>query len=180
MTERSRSLVGIIAVGVLQTLVLAYMVGDRVRLLSRGREIVLPIVPVDPRDLFRGEYIRLGYNISRLDAGLLEGPAPQKTPFFVTLERRPDETWLPVRISASRPSVSGPDHIVLAARTMGSRRAAFETWSGTVWVRYGIESYFVPEGEGRELEKLAQDKKMEALVAVDDGGNAAIKGLIIE
>ena len=59
-----------------QTAVLAYMVIDRVRLLSSGREITLPIIPVDPRDLFRGEYVRLGYDIGRVPVSLLDGPAP--------------------------------------------------------------------------------------------------------
>ncbi len=47
-------------------------------------------------------------------------------------------------------------------------------------MRYGIESYFVPEGQGPRLEALARDKKMAALIAVDSGGNAAIKGLVID
>ena len=47
-------------------------------------------------------------------------------------------------------------------------------------VRYGIESYFVPQGEGPRLEQLARDKKLAALVAVDRAGNAAIKGILID
>ena len=53
------------------------MVIDRVRLLKTGREITLPIVPVDPRDLFRGEYVRLGYDIGRVPLRLLDGPPPR-------------------------------------------------------------------------------------------------------
>ena len=49
-----------------------------------------------------------------------------------------------------------------------------------VGVRYGIESYFVPEGGGERLEALAREKRMTALIAVDARGNAAIKGLIID
>ena len=47
-------------------------------------------------------------------------------------------------------------------------------------VTYGIESYFVPEGQGRRLEVQAQEKRMAARIAVDARGNAAIKGLIID
>jgi len=47
-------------------------------------------------------------------------------------------------------------------------------------VRYGIEQYFVPQGEGPRLEALARDKKLAALIAVDASGNAAIKGLLID
>jgi uncharacterized membrane-anchored protein len=47
-------------------------------------------------------------------------------------------------------------------------------------VRYGIESFFVPEGTGRELEALVREKKLSALVAVDGDGNAGIKGLVVD
>ena len=89
-------------VALAQTGVLAYMVIDRVELLRNGREITLPIVPVDPRDLFRGEYVRLGFEVSRLPRDLLDGPAPegQSARFFVTLEKKEDGTW---RGAPSRP-----------------------------------------------------------------------------
>ncbi len=47
-------------------------------------------------------------------------------------------------------------------------------------VRYGLESYFVPEGTGRALEKLAREKKLAAVIAVDAKGNSAIKGLMVD
>jgi uncharacterized membrane-anchored protein len=47
-------------------------------------------------------------------------------------------------------------------------------------VRYGIESYFVRQGEGPRLEALARERKLSVLVAVDKAGIAAIKGLIID
>jgi uncharacterized membrane-anchored protein len=47
-------------------------------------------------------------------------------------------------------------------------------------VTYGIESYFVPEGRGRELERLVRDKRIAAVLAVDANGTAAIKGLAVD
>jgi uncharacterized membrane-anchored protein len=43
-------------------------------------------------------------------------------------------------------------------------------------VSYGIESYFVPEGTGREIEQQLGDIKMR--VTVDGEGRAAIVGLV--
>jgi uncharacterized membrane-anchored protein len=163
-----------------QTSVLAWMVADRVWLLKSGREIVLAIVPVDPRDLFRGEYVRLSYEVSRLPVRLLEGPQPQRNaPFYVVLEKN-GEAWQPIRVSAGPPSESGPTRIVLKARTLYGWPAAGPSATATVWARYGIESYFVPEGQGSRLESLARDKKLAARIAVDGGGNAAIKALVID
>jgi uncharacterized membrane-anchored protein len=47
-------------------------------------------------------------------------------------------------------------------------------------LHYGIESFFVPEGTGRELEKMVGEKKISAVIAIDDSGTAAIKGLMSE
>jgi uncharacterized membrane-anchored protein len=160
MTASRKLLLALAIVALAQTGVLAAMVVDRTLLLKSGREIVLPIVPVDPRDLFRGEYVRLGYDISTVPAMLLVGPAPARNAaFYVTLEKNPQGGWTPVKVTAAMPNETNPT---------------------STRVNYGIESYFVPEGQGRRLEDLAREKKMAARVAVDGRGNAAIKGLIIE
>jgi uncharacterized membrane-anchored protein len=179
---KNRIVLALVIVGVVQTGVLAGMVADRVHLLKNGREITLPIVPVDPRDLFRGEYVRLGYDIGRVPARVLEGPLPRpNTAFYVTLERKPDGSWVPVKLSRTWSDERSPDRIVLKARAMSGRlHRDSSNPDATQFVRYGIESYFVPEGEGPRLEALARDKKLAARIAVDRGGNAAIKGLLID
>jgi uncharacterized membrane-anchored protein len=180
MNPSRRLLLALAIVALAQTGALAAMVIDRVRLLASGREIVLPIVPVDPRDLFRGEYVRLGYDIGRVPSRLLEGPSPrQNAAFYVVLEKRADGAWTPARISRAMPQEASPDRIVLKARTLYGRRIDAAR-NDTLSVRYGIESYFVPEGQGKRLEALAREKRMAARVAVDGRGNAAIKGLIID
>jgi uncharacterized membrane-anchored protein len=169
-------------VGLVQTGVLAGMVFDRVRLIESGREITLPIVPVDPRDLFRGEYVELGYAIERLPARLLEGPPPRAgAAFYVTLEKTADGGWMPVKLTAAKPSQTGEERLIIKARSrFGGPLADPNAEAAVNFVRYGIEHYFVPQGEGPRLEALARDKKLAALIAVDAGGNAAIKGLLID
>jgi uncharacterized membrane-anchored protein len=172
MTRKLLIALGVVAL--LQTGVLAAMVVDRTLLLRSGREITLPIVPVDPRDLFRGEYVRLSYDISTVPAILLQGPAPKRNQaFYVTIEKNPQGGWTPVKVTAAFPHETNPDRVVLKARS----RTPFPA---NTRVTYGIESYFVPEGQGRRLEDLARDKRMAALIAVDSSGNAAIKGLIVD
>ena len=53
--------------------VLGSMIMGRAAILRDGREIVLEVLPVDPRDLLRGDYVRLDYNISSLPIELFEG-----------------------------------------------------------------------------------------------------------
>lgn len=174
MTASRKLLLALALVAAAQTGVLAAMVIDRTLLLKNGREITLPIVPVDPRDFFRGEYVRLGYEISNVPALLLVGPAPARnSTFYVTLAKNPQGGWTPVKVSAAMPPDAGADTIVLQGRSRF-------TFPASTLVHYGIESYFVPEGQGKRLEALAQEKRMAARIAVDARGNAAIKGLIID
>jgi uncharacterized membrane-anchored protein len=179
MNASRKILLSLAILALVQTGVLAAMVVDRVRLPQTGREITLPIIPVDPRDLFRGEYVRLGYAAGNVPARLLDGPKPPANEaFYVVLAKTPEGAWQPIKMARDMPQEASPDRIVLKARTRywPDRPAA----DATVQVRYGIESYFVPEGQGKRLEQLAREKKMAARVAVDSRGNAAIKGLVIE
>ncbi len=169
----------IAAVSVLQTAVLGWMVVERITLLKQGQEVVLPIVPVDPRSLFRGDYVRLSYQVTRVPGHLLEGAIAKGKPVYVTVERQPDGAYAPVAVSRSHPGVAAPDRIVLRGRIQHDARSN-RLGSGDLFVRYGIESYFVPEGKGLELEKMAGEQKLAAVIAVDRDGNSAIKGLKID
>ena len=64
MTPNAKRL--FIAVIAVQIVFLLGLVGYRESILSLGRTAVLETVPVDPRDLFRGEYVVLRYEISTL------------------------------------------------------------------------------------------------------------------
>jgi uncharacterized membrane protein/uncharacterized membrane-anchored protein len=168
-------LLALAVVALAQTAVLAYMVVDRVVLVRLGREIVLPIVPVDPRDLFRGEYVRLSYGISMVPTALADGSLSRRNEvLYVVVEKKAgDEAWRVVSAARTFPGDLNPEQFVLKGRSLFSN-ATIAT------VHYGIESYFVPQGDGPRLEALARNRKLAALVAVDQGGNAAIKGIIID
>lgn len=167
------------AVAGLQTAALGWMVFERIKLLQTGREIVLPIVPVDPRSLFRGDYVRLSYDVTRLPGQLLTGDVSRGEWLYVTIERKADETYAPVAVSRTLPSEIGPEQNVLRGRVQSSLRGG-RAGTGDVFMHYGIESYFVPEGKGLELEEMARDRKLAAVIAVDRHGSSAIKGLMID
>jgi uncharacterized membrane-anchored protein len=85
----------ILAAILLQIAVLAYMAGEREYLLKNGKVILLRTAPVDPRDLFRGDYIRLNYEISRIGIDQLKGVETRKEikkgdEIFVGLQQGPN------------------------------------------------------------------------------------------
>ncbi len=172
---RHRVWLAVGAVALLQSTMLGAIVWDRVQLLKHGREVVLPIIPVDPRSLFRGDYVQLSYDVSRVPGRLLEGSPQRGEAVYVSIARGADGAWTAIRVTPGHTGAGGADGIVLRGRLEHGGSDGQDAV-----VRYGIESYFVPEGKGRELEALARDQKLAAVVAVDARGHAAIKGLMID
>jgi uncharacterized membrane-anchored protein len=71
----------------LQLLVLGYMAGEREAVAVHGTRVWLRTVPVDPRDLFRGDYVRLRYEASTVPRERWAGTLPQ------TLAKRGDRVY---------------------------------------------------------------------------------------
>jgi uncharacterized membrane-anchored protein len=167
------------AVAVLQTAALAWIVYGRVSLLNHGREIVVEVIPVDPRDLFRGDYVIFGYPFSQTGEVDVPDTIRQGDAVYVTLKSKGGDAWEMVNVDAAYPAAVAHGNVVLKgfASQVWKRDAAAKP---TASLRYGIESYFVPEGTGRKLEELVRDKKIAAVLAVGKAGDAAIKALMID
>jgi len=167
-----RPSLGLVLVVALQSAALLAMIAIKQWTLATGTPVVLETVPVDPRSLFRGDYVRLNYGISTVDLGVLGGDDEFERPDAVyVLLRRGEPYWGPVSAHRERPAVPR-DHVAIKGEV---QRAL----GGEIFVRYGIESYFIPEGEGRELERPAPGEEISILVAVDRFGNAGIKAVLI-
>jgi len=178
MTEKRVSpWVPVVAVALLQTLALGWMVGERISLMASGREIVLDVTPVDPRSLFRGDYVILNYRaIAQLDGALLSEPAQDDEVLYVTLRQEAGGAWTPVAASRAKPSQPAAGDVVLKGRVAGIWKAGGNE-PAKVRMRYGIESYFVPEGAGKDLEQKIREGELKVIIAVGLTGEAAIKGL---
>src|SRR3954447_10867095 len=98
----------LLAALVLCGLILATVV-QRAGILKSGQEARLEVVPVDPRDLFRGDYVVLGYRIGTVDLPKEEVTTPftRGQQVFVTLRPDASNKSQAVAISAERPAVSG-------------------------------------------------------------------------
>lgn len=167
----------LIAVALLQSLVLAWMVFDRVSLLTNGREIKAAVVPVDPRDIFRGDYVTLGYGFSTgAEMALPEGTRQGDTIYAVLKSSGPAE-WTLAAVSEKEPDVSGDGEVVLKGIVDFVRRGSQPGASTVGRLRYGIERFYVPEGRGLDLEAQVREKRIVAVLAVGGDGKVALKGL---
>jgi uncharacterized membrane-anchored protein len=150
----------VLAVGLgLQFAVLVAMIAQRLLLLSTGVTYFVRVVPVDPRDLLRGDYVILSYEFSRVSDS---NPGP----IYVTLEPAGDGKHSRPGMYLRTPPAGQP---YIKGEVTGFGRAD-----------YGIESYFVQEGKGHAYEDAVRAGQLTAEIAVTDDGRAALKRLHIE
>ncbi len=175
---RRASVLGFGIAFLVQAGLLGYMLVARASQLASGTEVRLPVVPLDPRDFLRGDYVILSYPMSRLNLAELGGDSEfdYSTPVFVELA--PDgEVSKPVAAWRAKPE---------GKMSIRGTIARWETPAGCekdcsiLTVDYNLEKFFVSEGEGLELEKLRNDQRMEVDVAVSDKGRPALKRLRVD
>jgi uncharacterized membrane-anchored protein len=166
---------------VIQIALLALMVYDRATILREGREIKLQTRPVDPRDFLRGDYVQLAYDMSNMPAGALKGEPAGDRIVYVLLAPDADGFYRAVSVHRTPPAVTAPDVLIMgraqSGATCGDGRHYF---CDHLAIHYGIERYFVPQGEGREIESARNQGKVTIVAAVTPSGRAAIKRLMID
>lgn len=171
------------AAAVVQVGLIGAMVYDRVRVLREGIEVTLQTRPVDPRDFLRGDFVVLSYDISSLDAGALRAtPAiGHGAAVFVQLAREPDGIHRAIAVHR-QPVPVAADEVLIRGRVIGGSRCgrSRRDYCERLQVGYGIERYYVPQGEGRELERVRNEGKIAVVAAVTPSGRAAIKRLLLD
>lgn len=143
--------------------------------LKTGEKILLKTRPIDPRDLFRGDYIVLTYEISSLNIDILENKdlnVSKGDTVYIGLKKE-GKYWTSQNIHKNRPTG-------LSIRGKIKNIREHISFGKILDIEYGIESFFVPEGEGRELERYRNSQNLDVEVSIDKFGNAVIKNLYID
>src|SRR3989338_661067 len=144
-------------------------IGVKEYTLRTGQEVLLKTQPIDPRDLFRGDYVILSYEISTLDLNIITTDATEFNSF--------DKVYVTISVDNGYGVATGvyknqPQRGQFIKGTVKNSRDEL------VIVEYGIESYFVPEGKGLEIQRQS-GRALDVKVAIDASGNAVIKNLLI-
>ena len=139
-------------------------------IMRTGKTVLLETVPVDPRDFLRGDYVVLRYKISTLDLQQIQS----EKSFY----SRGDRVYVKL----------GPRERFWEATAIKTKMPVSDSWvyikgkvkycyNNKLEINYGIESYFVPEGEGKDIEKnmRGSQSSVEVEALVDTAGNAMIK-----
>lgn len=169
--------------GVIQIGLVGAMVYDRAQVLREGTEVTLRTRPVDPRDFLRGDYVVLSYDISNVPAGALKGATTNGRGTWVYVKVAPaaDGHFELVSVHAERVPVTGKEVLIRGRVTGGAFCGPqHNSFCETIWLKYGIERFFVPEGEGRELEHARDKRRISVVLAVTSQGRPAIKRLLLD
>jgi uncharacterized membrane-anchored protein len=164
-----------------------------------GQSVLLPVTPVDPRDLFRGEYVRLDTPATRLD--VRSDGQPPTGAFAVTpvgswwseLPSDPSDRYssLAGRVvyvqleAAGESGESRPVTISITPVTnrinLRGRVESYDHDKQRLTVEYGLDSYFMQEGTAKPVEDaLRMRRRVQMEVAVTAAGHARIRRLLVD
>ncbi len=125
-----------------------------------GKTMVLATRPIDPIDPFRGQYIIISYDISRLPA---RSDVENGQEVYIILAKDEKNVWRYQSVSLTKPTEG--DFI------KGTVQSAY---GDAMWVEYGIEQYFFEKGASFSTQDLTVEVK------VSSAGQARITRLLHE
>jgi uncharacterized membrane-anchored protein len=168
----------------LSTAFLALMVAQEQMRRQMGTEIVLRARPVDPRDLLRGAYVTLAYDVERVRLPDLPTPADPSgwkagDQLFLGLAEE-NGAWKPVSLGREKPA-TGP-----AIRALYRSREDYAdvTAPGAnmpvdILIDIGADHYYADETTAKALEKDIRENGLDIILAVGGDGGLSIKGLVL-
>ena len=188
---------GAVAGGALCLAILAGMMVGHAWPLWTGETVILRVVPVDPRDMFRGEFVRLSTPASML---FVEGPG--RTPAAGAVPVRPVAPWWPESGTADPTSRALRGHVIYVQLerdasgqsrpvSVSRRRVAgalnlkgrvrWHTEPHTLRVDYGLDAFYMQEGTARPVEDAVRGGRLVQMqVAIGRSGRARIRNLIVD
>ncbi|MBU1710884.1 MAG: GDYXXLXY domain-containing protein [Proteobacteria bacterium] len=167
----------------LQVVILAVMALEREYIVRYGTEVYLRTAPIDPRDIFRGDYVRLSYEISNISLRQAQGSLADKK------MEKPKGSKVYAVIIPGEDGIAGLQHITNTRPDDGlfvKGRLSYPwrpktTNNNALSIKYGIEAYFVEQGKGLEMENKRGSRTgiqipLEMKVAIGTNGTPVIKG----
>lgn len=158
----------IFAAAVFQILAVIAMLAYAYAPIYFGKDILIRTTVYDPRDMFRGDYVRLSYGfagIYELDKrGLSKRRQLHGTEIYAVLKQDKDGKYKFDKYSFERPNGG----MFLAGRVN------YNT------AKFGIEAFFMPPKKARQMERDMMEFNATAVISVMDNGKARIKDIVIE
>ena len=160
----------IFAAAIFQILAVIAMLAYAYAPIYFGKDILIRTTVYDPRDMFRGDYVRLSYGfagIYELDKrglNLSKRRQMHGTEIYAVLKQVKDGKYKFDKYSFERPN----------GRMFLAGRVNYNT------AKFGIEAFFMPPKKARQMERDMMEFNATAVISVMDNGKARIKDIVIE
>jgi len=133
-------------------LVVGGLIYHQERILKEGQTTILATRPVDPRDLFRGEYVILRYSIENDEKVLAEIDGVEDgSALFIKLSE--DEDGIAYVNEAHRTAPKVFEGLWIEGEVDG-RRVRFPS----------LEQFYLPEGTGKQVERLGDNLHVKVIL----------------
>lgn len=166
MNKRTKQLLLACSVPVL---ILLGMCVTPVYTLLTGEEIILQTKPVDPSDLFRGDYVALSYEAEEVPKQLVEKEVVNE------LKDRWGELKVYVLLEKKH-GIDTPSKVTLNKPKKGIYLSGKLDYIGTntneeqvAFVQYSLDKYYVADNTGTEWEKASAKGEILAKIKVNNG-----------
>ena len=143
---------------------MGYAIAKKEAILERGRTILLPTAPADPRSLMQGDYMRLGYALTLFPDAEAIKTLPYKGHVVLTLDDKATASF--ARLDDGTPLGDGEIRVLYRRTSTG--------W-GRRGMKYAPDSYFFEEGQGPRFEGARF-----VMVTVGESGETVLVGLADE
>lgn len=166
----------------LQVVVIFAIIIFKLSVLTGGTDVLLKIAPVDPRDLLRGDYATFQYDISNIDSYYANNQQIRNGDTVYVVLRQSGKYHIAQNVQKTQPTEN--ELFIKGKVESGGLESqtdpfSYQRFGGSrLRVVYGVEQYFIPEGEGRNFSFW--NKEAAARVAVDNNGNAALKQIYVD
>ena len=183
--------------------VLAGLVGVHAMQRASGTEVVIPMEPVDPRDILLGHYVIIRTPAHTLDLRAFpEAPDGENAwsegeTVYVSLSQGQDGLWRASAVAKRADALQPP---LMRGRIENAyRRYDYTDWEpgedgkpgrgrerieGTgrteLQVEYNLERYYADPQTARALEDMRRENRLALIVSLGEDGTAVIKGLVID
>ncbi|WP_409288059.1 GDYXXLXY domain-containing protein [Peribacillus sp. SCS-37] len=165
----NRRKINFLAAILVPILILSIMTIKPLLTIYTGKTILLETKPVDPVDLFRGDYVSLSYKAEEIPVSLVKDNVLKRVrksdgefTVYVVLKEK-NGVHEPVSVTLHKPKKS----IYLKGRL--SYISGSENSKESVFVHYSLDRYFLQENTGRELEQASLKGNLIAEVKVRNG-----------
>lgn len=162
-----------IIICIIWTVIVSFWVIKSEYILITGRKVLLKTIPVDPKDLLMGDYVILNYNISQIPERYKNTKYSLNEDVYVVLKTDKDNIATIDRIQ----TVREPDKPLYIKGKITKCNTIIPLWENGACINYGIESYYVKEHTGKDLEKNLRDGAL-VKISIDRHGNAKVKEFV--